>query len=277
MVKDHSKREPSSAELETATLTAFQNFHQSLRNAIPVVTVLGMALMIGANTVTIQSFRLSRGQAALVSIISMLAIYLASQRALVVLIRLVYRLRNTDPQRFCQIRFRIISDSSFTNPFLSARATDDFQESSYSDHVGLIVIHLPMVLLLVTSGWLMGIEHRNLDNIMGTFEHIQMQRTINPEYQPDPSTLERLDPLIRETSILGLYRSFEGLFLILYAIFLFGIATAFRALDLDEMAKRKIILCTPFVIVLLVYLVRSLFYDWQDNLRLLRFFWRVVF
>jgi hypothetical protein len=256
---------PRAEVRQAAISSAFQSLVGLLRVPVPVLAGIGVVLMIGADTVQIQSFKLPRPHAALVSVLLLLAVYLACYRSAVTLLRLLMAHRvNEDPETFAAIRFGLVTDTSIHNPFSLGHGTERHGRS-YSDYLGLLLIHVPILIIAVTSIWNIQAFRRSADTFLEASAVIRETHTSG--YEVGDMPVEERARRVRELTtasdrrksaavsllISWLHVSAGTLFVLLYGVFLFRIGQIMYVLDagLDNLTVGMLVI--PFIMLALAW------------------------
>lgn len=254
---------------ETAVRSAFESFLKLLRFLLPILAAFSVALIVGAKTVTIQSFELSRVHAALIAIILLLIGLLGCYRATLT----IYNgFACAEDEVFKLLRVHLLSESSIHNPFCSSSIVGRYSESSATDYIGLLAIHVPILIILITGAWAQTAARRDADAAISVIESFV-------EAPGFKSAVERaqvrdaLAAVVKRAIVIATYFLFSLACLALYVFLLFRIALIIDILHYDDRTIRFVILGTPIVIFLLIVSVANLMTiraDWNHTTALFR-------
>jgi hypothetical protein len=227
--------------------------------------------MLGTELVQVQSYQLSRPYAAIAAVALLLGAYLASYRAAIRLEHLLGdHLKATSPDTFYGIRFQLIADTSISNPFSSTEIRGSDQPV-ISDYIGVLMIHVPILIVLVTSIWVTQ-ESRQAANT-----HIEFDTLVDHMLTIDPSTLaaEDMEQLAQEfvaqfvrkqeafrvITLRYIYSLSVITFLVLYGAFLWRVGSICAILNYIDFRKRVVCLAVPFLISAALWTVLDLIHS----------------
>lgn len=256
--------------------SAFQSLLKLVRVPVPLASAVCMAVMLGTATVKVQWFELPRVLGALASVIVLIAVYLGAYRAALILLRLLQEgVVSADREQLLAVCLRIRSESSLQNPWSSTRVSR-FSKSSLTDYVGLVAIHLPMVVVLATSFWVLSEFREKAPAAMVAIE--RSQAAVADMKAADKSTTRREAALrvlaaldeekkaMREIFYMNVYYTAAGVFVLLYLFFLYRIGEVIWLVNRDDAAKRLLILGCSFALMALPFSIM----DWVWMIRFLR-------
>jgi hypothetical protein len=256
--------------------SAFQSLLKLVRVPVPLASAVCVAVMLGTATVKVQSFELPRVLGALASVIVLIAVYLGAYRAALILLRLLQEgVVSADREQLLAVCLRIRSESSLQNPWSSTRVSR-FSKSSLTDYVGLVAIHVPMVVVLATSFWVLSEFREKAPDAMVAIE--RSQAAVADMKAADKSTARREAALrvlaaldeekkaMREIFYMNVYYTAAGVFVLLYLFFLYRIGEVIWLVNRDDAAKRLLILGCSFALMALPFSIM----DWVWMIRYLR-------
>lgn len=258
-------------ETDAAARSAFQALLKLLRIPVPLVAALSLALILGAKTVEIGSFTLSQIEAAFASIIILLVVYLGCYRAALTLLRLI---EQQGIDKSDSLRLHMLTETSIHNPFSRSERFDSRGESSISDYVGLVAIHVPVMIVLITSMWAIAELPRALEltqeaaailDTVETDDSVPMEERRRRFEARDPATMEVIRKIGTATQRLSvasrIYFAFwfhaigVWSFVFLYGGFLHQVANISELVNKQDVGTRERILFIPFSLSVVVLLI----------------------
>jgi hypothetical protein len=255
----------SAIATKESALRAFGSLLGVLRVPAPLLAALAVALVIGSKTVKIQSFELSQLHAAVVAIVLLMLMHLACYRAALTLLRLVVQLKDGNLTQFRELRLRITSDSSIYNPFASTISASSSSESS--DYLGIIALHVPIAIVLITGTWAARDYRRSAQDAVAVMHYVKSELAEQQSARDTVALVGRMEQALHEARGVLLIASVYGVavypFLLLYGAFLIRVGQVSRDLNPDDFTRRKQLLAFPFAVLAIVLLTGSFLQFWH--------------
>jgi hypothetical protein len=270
-----TSRDANVAEMRAGISSAFQRLLGLLKVPVPVAAAVSVAVILGSTTVKIQSFELPRMLAALSATVLLIVIYIGCYKATLTFLRFLEALVMSGNEAEVERQsVAIKSETSVLNPFSSTRVSPT-SESSIIDYIGLITIHLPIAVVLITSTWVLSDVRRDTARAL---EAIERHEAALAASQQVPEGITRKDVAIylareevdKAAANMGLgylYFILRGVFVVLYGYFLYRIWQVTLIVNSDDAPKRLAIL----VVSLLVLLFPMVIVDIMWNIRTISF------
>ncbi|MHC4476495.1 MAG: hypothetical protein ACYTEL_12665 [Planctomycetota bacterium] len=276
-----SKKDKTSDALEGVS-SAFSSLLRLLRIPVPLASAICVAVMLGASTIPIQSFELPPVIAAVASVMVLIAVYLGAYRAALVLLRLLEEAAlSADGEQVYSLCRQIRSESSLQNPFSSTRLGRS-PESSITDYVGVVAIHIPMLVVLVCSFWALSEQRAKVTNALKAIKKTEAAMAQAMEADEGAARRQAAQKVLaafaeEKESMRGLtlstvYYVAAGVFMVTYFFFLWKISEVISVINYDDAFKRKLILGLSWAALAIPFEILR----WLWMIRFIRFVVRVV-
>ena len=237
--------------------SAFTRLLSQLRIPVPIAVAISMAIMVGIKTVKIQSYDVPRLIAAIISTIIFILVYIGCYRYVLIILRCfenLYRFEN-HKELESQSSALIREESSIMNPFFST-ISDHYSKKSPLDYIGLLIIHLPVAVFLITSTWTLSEINTETTNALRVIESYEAALKEHSDKIPEgynsvqvavALASPELDTADNVVLMAFVYLTLRGAFFILYFLFLYRVVLLIIFINKTDMFKRLVILCTSYI------------------------------
>lgn len=258
-------------EIKEGIPLAFEKLLGLLKLSVPVAAGVSVAAMLGSTTIEIQSFMLPRMIASLAAIVLLILVYVGCYKATLSLLRFFEALLASESGDEVTRQSAVIrNETSILNPFSSTRVQLS-SEKSVTDYFGLIAIHLPVAIVLITSAWVLSEVRQDTAKALEVIEHYEVQIG-EFELPPLRDGVTQRDLAIlaaqkevdkaADSIMLGLlYFFIRGIFFVLFGYFLYRIWQLIMIVNVDDAFGRSVILLVSMLVLFIpVFVIDIIWY-----------------